>query len=115
MFNWLDVSPGATRTPIFDKYGYEPFNLQNIMKMGAQSFPLGRIGEAIDCAKAVAYLASDDASFVTGILMPIDGGSLFANMLAPKDLKTEPLMQTNLWFKATKLYRNNYIPISLIQ
>jgi NAD(P)-dependent dehydrogenase (short-subunit alcohol dehydrogenase family) len=43
------------------------------------------MGEPIDCAKAIAYLASDDASFLSGVTLPVDGGSLYANMLAPKD------------------------------
>jgi NAD(P)-dependent dehydrogenase (short-subunit alcohol dehydrogenase family) len=57
-----------------------------VEKMCVESYPLGRIGEPIDCAKAVAYLASDDSSFVSGVTLPVDGGSLYANMLMPKDL-----------------------------
>ncbi len=53
--------------------------------MSTESYPLGRMGEPIDCAKAIAYLASDDASFLSGVTLPVDGGSLYANMLAPKD------------------------------
>ena len=36
--------------------------------------PLGRIGSVDDVAKVVAFLASDDAGYVTGINFPIDGG-----------------------------------------
>ena len=42
----------------------------------AKSIPLGRLGEADDVAAAVAYLASDDAKFITGVELPIDGGLL---------------------------------------
>lgn len=42
----------------------------------AKSIPLGRIGDPEDVAAAVAYLASDDAKFVTGAELPIDGGLL---------------------------------------
>jgi NAD(P)-dependent dehydrogenase (short-subunit alcohol dehydrogenase family) len=42
----------------------------------AKSIPLGKIGEPDDVAAAVAYLASDDAKFVTGAELPIDGGLL---------------------------------------
>ncbi len=40
----------------------------------ARSIPLGRIGEPEDVAAAVAYLASDDAKFLTGVELPVDGG-----------------------------------------
>ncbi len=79
-------SPAAIRTPIFDKLGFEEFSTSVVEKMCVESYPLGRIGEPIDCAKAVAYLASDDSSFVSGVTLPVDGGSLYANMLMPKDL-----------------------------
>jgi NAD(P)-dependent dehydrogenase (short-subunit alcohol dehydrogenase family) len=42
----------------------------------AKSIPLGRIGEPEDVAAAVAYLASDDAKFVTGAELAVDGGLL---------------------------------------
>ncbi|CAG2114118.1 unnamed protein product, partial [Medioppia subpectinata] len=64
------INPASVRTPIFDKFGVQSFSLQNMIEMTAKSYPLGRIGEPIDCAKAVAYLASDDASFVSSLLPP---------------------------------------------
>jgi cyclopentanol dehydrogenase len=36
--------------------------------------PLGRLAKASDVANAVLYLASDEASFINGIAMPVDGG-----------------------------------------
>jgi 3(or 17)beta-hydroxysteroid dehydrogenase len=41
-----------------------------------KSIPLGKLGEADDVAAAVAFLASDDAKFITGVELPIDGGML---------------------------------------
>jgi len=78
-------SPAAIRTPIFDKFGLEQFSLEVAEKVSAQSYPLGRIGEPIDCAKAVAYLASDDASFISGVLMPVDGAALYSDRITPQD------------------------------
>lgn len=40
----------------------------------ARKYPLGRIGEPEDIAAAVAFLASDDASWITGINLPVEGG-----------------------------------------
>ena len=41
-------------------------------------YPLGRVGEPGDVAAAVAFLASDDAGWITGQILPIDGGLLLA-------------------------------------
>lgn len=45
------------------------------------SYPLRRVGETDDVARAIAYLASDDANFITGNLFGIDGGALAANII----------------------------------
>ncbi len=37
-------------------------------------FPLGRLGEAWDIAHAAVFLASDEARFITGVCLPVDGG-----------------------------------------
>jgi NAD(P)-dependent dehydrogenase (short-subunit alcohol dehydrogenase family) len=38
--------------------------------------PLGRLGKAEDVAAAATFLASDEASFISGIVLPLDGGHL---------------------------------------
>ena len=38
--------------------------------------PMGRLGEPEEVAKAILFLASDDASFITGAILPVDGGYL---------------------------------------
>lgn len=45
--------------------------------------PFGRIGEPADIARAVAYLASADADFITGAVLPVDGGFLTGRALPP--------------------------------
>jgi NAD(P)-dependent dehydrogenase (short-subunit alcohol dehydrogenase family) len=48
----------------------------DMVALATRSAPLGRMGTAADVAHAVLYLSSDDAGFVTGVHLPVDGGSL---------------------------------------
>jgi NAD(P)-dependent dehydrogenase (short-subunit alcohol dehydrogenase family) len=41
-----------------------------------KNHPMGRLGEPEEVAKAIAFLASDDASFITGAILAVDGGYL---------------------------------------
>jgi meso-butanediol dehydrogenase / (S,S)-butanediol dehydrogenase / diacetyl reductase len=45
--------------------------------------PLGRIAEAEEVAAAIAFLASQDASYITGVNLPVDGGLTASSGLAP--------------------------------
>jgi NAD(P)-dependent dehydrogenase (short-subunit alcohol dehydrogenase family) len=63
------VHPGFVRTPILDSAKGTEFEQVMIT-----STPMGRLGEPEEIAAAVAYLASDDASFVTGSELYVDGG-----------------------------------------
>lgn len=69
------VHPGAIRTPMYDRYKFsgadEP---ENIERDFAATHPMNRIGEPDEVAKAVVFLASDDASFTTGVDLTVDGG-----------------------------------------
>jgi NAD(P)-dependent dehydrogenase (short-subunit alcohol dehydrogenase family) len=47
----------------------------DVLRRLGQSIPLGRVGKPVDVAAAVAFLASDSASYITGVLLPVDGGS----------------------------------------
>jgi NAD(P)-dependent dehydrogenase (short-subunit alcohol dehydrogenase family) len=63
------IHPGFIRTPILDQAkGTEVWDAMTA------STPMGRLGEPEEIAAAVAYLASDDASFVTGSELYVDGG-----------------------------------------
>ncbi|KAL1482154.1 hypothetical protein MTO96_034002 [Rhipicephalus appendiculatus] len=50
-----------------------------------REMPLGRLGTVDDVAHAIAFLASDDASFITGHVLPVDGGSVLSGMRDPQD------------------------------
>lgn len=65
------VAPGFIATPIIDTV---PEKVLDLMK---EKSPLNRIGEAGEIAAAYAFLASDDAKFITGTCLNVDGGLSF--------------------------------------
>lgn len=68
------VSPGPIETPIFDRMG-APNDAKKEMKDGlAAQVPMKRLGTMEEVAKTVAFLASADASFITGVEIDVDGG-----------------------------------------
>lgn len=68
------VSPGPIETPIFDRFG-APDEAKKEMKAGlAAQVPLKRLGTMEEVAKTVAFLASDDSSYITGVEIDVDGG-----------------------------------------
>jgi NAD(P)-dependent dehydrogenase (short-subunit alcohol dehydrogenase family) len=68
------VSPGPIETPGVDGLAKTPEELAQIKANLASAVPMGRMGTADEIAKAVSFLASDDASFITGIELFVDGG-----------------------------------------
>jgi NAD(P)-dependent dehydrogenase (short-subunit alcohol dehydrogenase family) len=67
------VSPGPIETPAIDRLAQTAGGDQ--LKAGLISgVPMGRMGTSDEIAKAVSFLASDDASFITGIELFVDGG-----------------------------------------
>ncbi len=65
------VSPGLIDTPIHPKMGAAG---EDVRENARQAIPLGRAGRPEDVANAVAFLASDEASYITGIELIVDGG-----------------------------------------
>ena len=68
------VAPGAIRTPIWGAAIATPEAEKAFEKRIALATPLGRIGEPDHISKTVLFLASDAARFVTGAIVPVDGG-----------------------------------------
>jgi NAD(P)-dependent dehydrogenase (short-subunit alcohol dehydrogenase family) len=68
------TSPGPIETPIANKSGRTREQIDKIKASLIAIVPLGRIGTADEVAKAAAFLASDDSSYVTGIERFVDGG-----------------------------------------
>ena len=63
------IAPGLVRSDMGDRL------IKFVGEGITQTIPLGRVGEPSDIGKAAAYLASDDASWVTGKVLRVDGGA----------------------------------------
>jgi NAD(P)-dependent dehydrogenase (short-subunit alcohol dehydrogenase family) len=68
------VSPGPVETPIFGKTGLSEQELQGFAAHLSNRIPLKRFGKADEVGKLVTFLASDEAKFITGSEIFIDGG-----------------------------------------
>jgi NAD(P)-dependent dehydrogenase (short-subunit alcohol dehydrogenase family) len=68
------VSPGPTGTPFHEKLGMAGDEKKQFAEGLVAQIPLGRFGKPEEIAKAVLFLASDDASFMTGEEIVVDGG-----------------------------------------
>ena len=68
------VSPGPIETPIFGRMGIPDEAREETKKGLASQVPMRRMGTAEEVAKTVAFLASDDAAFITGVEIDVDGG-----------------------------------------
>ncbi|WP_338814289.1 glucose 1-dehydrogenase [Bernardetia sp. Wsw4-3y2] len=68
------INPGVTETPIFNKTGMNDEQVAGFKASVVDGIPLKRIGTSEGVAKLVTFLASDDASYITGSEYNIDGG-----------------------------------------
>jgi len=69
------VSPGPINTPAgFERAGLPKEALDEFLQSVLAKVPMKRIGQPSEIASAVAFLASADASFITGAEVPVDGG-----------------------------------------
>lgn len=72
------ISPARVHTPFVDDYLHEnyPGREKEMYEKLAKSQPLGRMGEPSEVASLALFLCSDEASFITGVDYPLDGGFL---------------------------------------
>jgi len=68
------VNPGVIVTDLHNRAGLTPDDYSKFLEHAKETHPLGRPGKAEEVAKAIAFLASDDASFITGDQLHVDGG-----------------------------------------
>jgi NAD(P)-dependent dehydrogenase (short-subunit alcohol dehydrogenase family) len=77
------IAPGTIRTPLWqERVDREPAIFERLVRW----YPLRRVGEPEDIAAAAAFLASDDASWITGEVLRVDGGLLAGNAQMAREL-----------------------------
>jgi len=68
------ISPGPIDTPIFEQQAPTKEGADQVRAQFAAAVPFGRLGRPEEIASAALFLASDEASFVAGVDLPVDGG-----------------------------------------
>jgi NAD(P)-dependent dehydrogenase (short-subunit alcohol dehydrogenase family) len=82
------VCPGTVRTPAWTKrVAQKPEIFEGLRKW----YPLGRVAEPIDIARVVLFLASDDAAYVSGVVLPVDGGLMAGNRVMTAEVTLEAI------------------------
>ena len=76
------VCPAATETPMLKKrIAAMPEGATEYRKRNSESIPLKRLAEPIEMAQTVLFLASDESSYITGHVVPVDGGSTAGTLI----------------------------------
>jgi NAD(P)-dependent dehydrogenase (short-subunit alcohol dehydrogenase family) len=80
------IAPGTLRTPAWEQRRQKD---PDVFDRVAKWYPLGRIGEPEDVAGAALFLASDEAAWISGTVLPIDGGLTAGNMEMAREIINE--------------------------
>lgn len=63
------IAPGTNETPMVKAFS------QEVIKEMAEAVPMGKLGQPYEVGNVVAFLLSDEASYIHGAVIPIDGGA----------------------------------------
>ena len=82
------ICPGTVRTPAWNhRVARNPEILDGLRKW----YPLGRVADPVDVARAACFLASDDAGIISGVVLPVDGGLMAGNRIMTSELTLEQI------------------------
>ncbi|WP_216851178.1 SDR family oxidoreductase [Acidisphaera sp. L21] len=82
------VCPGTVRTPAWNRrIARNPEILDGLRKW----YPLGRVADPADIAHAACFLGSDQAGFISGVVLPVDGGLMAGNRIMTSELTLEQI------------------------
>lgn len=68
------ICPGTTLTPMVERLFDAESNPEEAKKIIAEMHPLGRFAKPVEIANVILFLALDESSFITGAILPVDGG-----------------------------------------
>lgn len=68
------VAPGLVNTGIWRTAGMSAQDFDDLLARRGSEYPLGRVGEPDDIANAIGFLISPQAAWITGVVLPVDGG-----------------------------------------
>lgn len=81
------IAPGTLKTPAWEERRQKD---SDVFERVAKWYPLGRIGEPEDVVGATLFLASDEAAWITGAVLPVDGGLTAGNLQMTQEIVQEP-------------------------
>jgi NAD(P)-dependent dehydrogenase (short-subunit alcohol dehydrogenase family) len=80
------IAPGTLKTPAWEQRRQKD---PDVFERVARWYPLGRIGDPQDVAGAALFLASDEAAWISGVVLPVDGGLTAGNMKMVQEILNE--------------------------
>jgi meso-butanediol dehydrogenase/(S,S)-butanediol dehydrogenase/diacetyl reductase len=81
------IVPGTLKTPAWEQRRWED---PEVFERVAKWYPLGRVGDPEDVAGAALFLASGDAAWISGAVLPVDGGLTAGNLQMAQEIVKEP-------------------------
>jgi meso-butanediol dehydrogenase / (S,S)-butanediol dehydrogenase / diacetyl reductase len=80
------IAPGTLKTPAWEQRRQQD---PEVFERVARWYPLGRIGDPEDVAGAALFLASDEAAWISGAVLPVDGGLTAGNIKMAQEILNE--------------------------